>query len=269
MAPLDEQEWALPAQPLQPRAVERIWGRRDLPPGFPSLPGLPVGEIWFDGPQGAPLLVKHLFTADKLSVQVHPEGKDEAWYVLAARPGAVIGLGLKAPVSREALRAAALNGSLPQLVHWRLVRAGDAYYSPAGTIHAIGAGLSLIEVQQNFDRTLRLYDYGRPRPLQLDEALAVAVREPWRPPFEPAALGPGRQVLAAGGKFVLERRTAGCAIPGDALVVPVADGGSLDGRALKTGSVWAVMGEAALAGEVDVLVAYDGADVRAESLRAA
>lgn len=259
----------MPAQPLQPRAVERVWGRRDLPPGFPTLPGLPVGEIWFDGAADAPLLVKQLFTAEKLSVQVHPEGKDEAWFVLAAEPEAVIGLGLKQEVSRDALRAAALNGSLPQLLHWRPVRAGDFYYSPAGTIHAIGAGLSLIEVQQNFDRTLRLYDYGRPRPLQLDEALAIALREPWRRPFAPVVPEPGREILVAEGSFVLERRTCGGAINDDALVIPIADGGALDGRPLKAGSVWSVTGEASLAGDVDALVAHEGAEVRMVGAEAA
>jgi mannose-6-phosphate isomerase len=260
----------VPSQRLQPRAVERVWGRRDLPPGFPAAPDpdARLGEIWFEGVAEA-LLVKHLFTAERLSIQVHPEGKDEAWYVLAAAPGAVIGIGLREDVSGEALRAAALDGSIESLVAWLPVRAGDSFYSPAGTIHAIGGGLSLIEVQQNFDRTLRLYDYGRPRELHVDEAVAVATRRPWSPPFAPVTLAPGRQVLAAGGRFVLERWTAGGAVRGDAVVVPIRSGGSIDGCKLEAGSAWSVRRGASLAGRVDALVAYEGADIRAAARRAA
>ena len=116
--------------------VERVWGRTDIPAGFPRLgDDVPVGEIWFEPPADAALLVKYLFTAERLSIQVHPDdaaararglprGKDEAWYVLDAEPGARIGLGLTHEVSREALRAAALDGSIEQLLDWRPVRPG-------------------------------------------------------------------------------------------------------------------------------------------------
>jgi len=244
----------VPSHRLQPRAVERVWGRRDLPPGFPALPcaDAPIGEIWFDAPAASPLLVKHLFTAEKLSVQVHPAGKDEAWFVLSAEPGAAIGIGLREPVSAQRLRAAALDGSIEQLVDWRPVSAGDFFYSPAGTIHAIGGGLNLIEIQQSLDCTYRLHDYGRGRALHLDQAIAVAARRPWSPSFEPVG-----QVLAAGGEFSVERWTTGGEIGGDAVVVPLAAGGSIDGEALAAGAVWLVEGGAAIAGEgIDLLVAY-------------
>lgn len=260
----------MPSLRLQPRAVERIWGRRDLPPGFPALAdaNAPVGEIWFEAPGDPQLLVKHLFTSERLSIQVHPDeaaaaarglarGKDEAWFVLFAEPGAVIGLGLRETVSPAALRAAALDGGIESLVDWRPVRAGDFFYSPAGTVHAIGGGVSLIEIQQNLDLTFRLYDYGRPRELHLDEAVAVAKPGRWSPPFDPVMAGPGREILAAGGAFAVERWTAGGAVTGDALVVPIATGGAIDGAGLAAGSVWSVQGGAAIAGEgIDLLVAW-------------
>ena len=272
----------MPSQPLQPRAVERVWGRRDLPPGFPAAPDpeARLGEIWFDGADAGDLLVKHLFTSEKLSVQVHPgdvqaralghgHGKDEAWYVLSAEPGAVIGLGLREKVTRAQLAGAARDGSIERLIDWRPVAAGDFFYSPGGTIHAIGGGLSLIEIQQNLDLTYRFYDYGRPRPLHIDEAVAVATPGPWSPPFAPVAAAPGRQVLAAGGRFVIERWTGGGPVRGEALVVPIRSGGSIDGRKLEAGSAWSVRRGAALAGRVDALIAYQGSEIRAAAKRAA
>jgi len=241
------------ARRLRATPVERIWGRRDLPPGFPRPPGdEPIGEIWFEPPDGAELLVKYLFTSERLSIQVHPDdaaaraggharGKDEAWYVIDAEPGAVIGLGLTREVSRGALRQAALDGSIENLLDWRPVATGDLLYSPAGTIHAIGAGIALIEVQQNVDLTYRLYDYGRPRELHLDEAVAVAKPGPWAPPSRSA--------------FTLERLDAACALDDGAVAVPLRSGGAIDGEPLVAGSVWSVVGSSALSGDVDVLVA--------------
>jgi len=259
-------------RPLPRRHVERVWGRRDLAGPFQPPPGAsePIGEIWFEDSPEAALLVKYLFTSERLSIQVHPDdeaarargyarGKDEAWYVVAAEPGAVIGLGLTRAVSREALAAAALDGSIEELLDWRPVAAGEFFYSPAGTVHAIGAGLSLVEIQQNLDLTYRLYDYGRPRELHVEDAVAVADPRPWTPPFAPVEAAPGRTILAAGGAFVLERWTqaAGRAatVPEGTVLVPLAGGGA--------GAVWAAAGDVALAGPVDLLAAYPGAEVRA------
>ena len=235
--------------------VERVWGRTDIPAGFPRLEdGVPVGEIWFETAPDAPLLVKYLFTAERLSIQVHPDdaaarargfprGKDEAWYILDAEPDARIGLGLTHQVSREALRAAALDGSIESLLDWRPVGAGELLYSPAGTVHAIGGGISLVEIQQNLDLTYRLYDYGRPRELHLDDGIAVATTGPWQPSPAPA--------------FQIERWTESRAVAGPAVVVPLAAAGTIDGQDLTTGTCWAVDGEAKIAGEgVDLLVAF-------------
>ena len=201
---------------------------------------------------GDALLVKYLFTAERLSIQVHPDdaapragpsARQGRGLVRAldAEPGATIGLGLREPVSREALRAAALDGSIEQLLDWRPVDAGDFFYSPAGTIHAIGGGISLIEIQQNLDLTYRLYDYGRPRELHLDEAMAVAT---------PGALVAAVRVRAGrdprGGRRLRRRALdGGRRIRGDAVVVPLASGGSIDGEPLAAGGVWLVEAGAA------------------------
>lgn len=178
------------------REVEKPWGRDVLPAPFTAPPkdsgAKRIGEIWFEPPAALPqLLVKYIFTSEALSVQVHPsnaetvlrglgkQGKEECWLIVDAEPGAVLGIGFKEPVSPEAMRAAAEDGSIEQLMQWHKVRAGDFFYIPAGTVHAIGAGISLIEVQQNSDITYRLYDYGRPRELHLDEGIAVAKGEPY------------------------------------------------------------------------------------------
>lgn len=168
------------------RLVEKPWGRDRLPTGFPDTGGAKLGELWFEPPAALDqLLVKYIFTSEALSVQVHPSdaqrpghGKEECWLVIDAEPGACLGIGLREPADPATLRAAALSGAIEQMLEWHPVRAGDFFYIPANTVHAIGAGVTLIEVQQNSDVTYRLYDYGRPRELHLDEGLAVARGEP-------------------------------------------------------------------------------------------
>lgn len=177
------------AYPLSTRMVEKVWGRDMLPPQFAATDGRRIGEIWFEPPQELDsLLVKFLFTSEKLSVQVHPsdaqaqageQGKEECWLVLEADPDALIAIGLRQQMSAEEMRRAAEDGSIEEMLEWYPVQAGDFFYLPAGTIHAIGGGLSLVEVQQNSDTTFRLYDYGRPRELHLDRAIDVAQRTPY------------------------------------------------------------------------------------------
>jgi mannose-6-phosphate isomerase len=132
-----------------------------------------------------PVLIKYLYTSERLSIQVHPDnlqarsaghpcGKDEMWIVLDAEPGASIGLGLRRECSTQEFADAVEDGSVVDLVDWRPVRIGDVIYNEAGTVHAAGAGLVLLEVQQSVDLTYRLYDYGRPRELHLDEGLKVS-----------------------------------------------------------------------------------------------
>jgi mannose-6-phosphate isomerase len=94
--------------------------------------------------------------------------------VLRADPGAQLAIGFREPINGELLRAASLSGEIEQLLNWVEVQAGDAFFIPAGTVHAIGGGLALCEVQQHSDITYRLYDYGRPRELHLEKAVQVA-----------------------------------------------------------------------------------------------
>jgi mannose-6-phosphate isomerase len=137
-----------------------------------------------DGRPEFPLLVKMLFPSDKLSVQVHPDdahaqamgqprGKTECWYVLEAEPGAAVALGLREGADADAVRAAVADGSLEGLLQQVPVTAGDMVFVDAGTVHAIGPGVVLLETQQTSDTTFRLYDYGRPRELHLEQGLRV------------------------------------------------------------------------------------------------
>lgn len=195
---------------LPTRRIEKPWGAQALPAAFPPpAPGERIGEIWFEPPPELDgLLVKYLFTEEKLSIQVHPPGdagKEECWLVIAAEPGATIGIGFTREVSAEEMRQAALDGSIEDLLAWREVRAGDYIYIPAGTVHAIGAGLCLAEVQQNNDVTYRLYDYGRPRELHLDEAVAVAHGGPHDPALRRALPQRGQVALAEGPRFRIDR----------------------------------------------------------------
>ncbi len=199
---------------LPTRMVEKVWGRTALPEPFAAPDAARIGEIWFEPPPELPqLLVKYLFTSEKLSVQVHPsdanalpgeDGKEECWLVLDAEPGAQLAIGFDETVSPEQIEAAARDGSIEGLLTWHDVAPGDVYFLPAGTVHAIGPGLSLVEVQQNSDTTFRLYDYGRPRELHLDRALAVADCGPYAPEHSGTVDERGQTLIDA-PHFRLER----------------------------------------------------------------
>jgi mannose-6-phosphate isomerase len=172
------------------REVEKPWGKDDLPKPFVAPAGKRIGEVWFEPPAELPeLLVKYIFTSEALSVQVHPtdaqtiadglgrQGKEECWYIIDAEPGAKLGIGFIEDIDGETMRHAALDGSIEHLLKWYEVKPGDFFYIPANTVHAIGAGIGLIETQQNSDITYRLYDYGRPRELHLEKGVKVASGE--------------------------------------------------------------------------------------------
>ncbi|HVP52283.1 MAG TPA: type I phosphomannose isomerase catalytic subunit [Terriglobales bacterium] len=203
---------------LRPEFVERPWGARDLSPIYPEHPcGEPVGEVWLTGDDNRvangplagrtlgelcrqygralvgesaretdrfPLLIKFLFSREKLSVQVHPDdetarraglpcGKTECWYVVTAEPGAQVALGLKSGVTREQLARAIRSVQAEELLNWVDIHAGEMIYVDAGTVHTIGPGAVLLETQQNSDTTYRLYDYGRPREIHVEQGLAA------------------------------------------------------------------------------------------------
>ncbi len=203
------------------RVVHKPWGSNALKPwSNVDASGDAVGELWFeraDTDAAAPsLLFKLLFTTDRLSIQVHPDdtfaraiglrsGKSEAWYVLSANPGAQIGIGLTHRVTPQELHASIRNGSIVDLLHWQPVAQGDSFFIPAGTIHAIGAGIVLAEIQQNSDATFRLFDYGSQRELHEDNGVAVANTGPLRVISDPTRLTSARTVLVADRHFILEQ----------------------------------------------------------------
>lgn len=249
---------------LEPSFRERVWGQEDLSCLYASRPAVParVGEVWLtaddnriaNGPWAGktlgdlcrscgpgllghaassnsaafPLLVKFVFTLDKLSVQVHPSdeyarqaegcsGKTEMWHVLKAAPGARLAVGFRkglARPDRAAMLQAIQSGAVQDMLDWIHVRDGDTFFIPAGTVHAIGPGLVICEIQQNSDITYRLYDYnrlgtdGRPRELHVNKALDVMQ---WRTsggrtnPVEHTAHQGTRHCLAACPYFATEK----------------------------------------------------------------
>src|SRR5438477_2976564 len=211
----------MPTEHAAVRVVHKPWGVSDLQP-WSSIDGTDdaVGELWFErADKNAPiptLLLKLLFTSKPLSIQVHPDdtfaramgmpnGKSEAWYIISAEPDAKIGIGLKHRVTPQELRASIRNGSIVELVQWRPVAQGDVIFIPAGTIHALGAGIVLAEIQQHSDATFRLFDYGRGRELHEDDGVAVANAWPARSADKPAHFSIERTILVASRHFVFEK----------------------------------------------------------------
>jgi mannose-6-phosphate isomerase len=212
---------------LRPIVQERIWGVEELPAWYAQPEaGKRIGEVWLtaescvaaDGSwQGKslaemaklhpeamggaefPLLIKVLLPREKLSVQVHPNdaeaqamglprGKSECWYVLSAESGATVAVGFREEISSEQIREAIANGTLEDKLKYLPVKAGDMVYVDAGTVHAIGPGMVVLETQQYSDVTYRLYDYGRPRELHVDAGLAVSKTKTAAGLVEPVAM---------------------------------------------------------------------------------
>lgn len=161
--------------------------------------GQTLGELWEKQPElfgghatgeAFPLLIKILDANDDLSIQVHPDdayarthgdnyGKTESWYILSAQPGAKLYYGHSAQ-TREELAEAVKNGHIDDVLKTVDVHAGDFFYVPAGTLHALGAGVLALETQQSSDLTYRFYDFdrvdattGQKRDLQIDQAVEV------------------------------------------------------------------------------------------------
>lgn len=202
---------------MQPAFDPRPWGTLDLSAIYPNHKfDQRIGEAWLTGdncvvangplakrsladlskefgaelvgtaapdPRRFPLLMKFLFTEEKLSVQVHPDdataqrfgepwGKTECWYVAHAKPGSRIAIGLKVGVTLAQFERAIHDKSAEELLNWVNIYQGEMIYVAAGTVHTVGTGAVLLETQQQSDTTYRLYDYGRPRPLHLERGLA-------------------------------------------------------------------------------------------------
>jgi mannose-6-phosphate isomerase len=213
---------------IEPVFSERLWGSHSLAPLFPEMRDLNplIGEAWltgvdcriangpfteqtlgqawkemtsawrgaeFAGVADFPLLLKFIFPADKLSIQVHPDdtyaaaheaaaggrGKTEMWYVVSAEPGARLLAGLKPGASKEKLLAALADHTLEDLFQSHGAHAGDTFFIPAGMPHTIGPQMVICEVQEYSDLTYRIYDYdrhdgnGKPRELHVEKALDV------------------------------------------------------------------------------------------------
>jgi mannose-6-phosphate isomerase len=153
-----------------------------------------LGNTYGDGQ--FPLLIKLLFPKEKLSVQVHPDdamaqkygeprGKTECWYALDAAPGAHVALGIKLGVTPEQIRAGIESSTLEDLLEMVPVAKNDMLFVDAGTVHAMGPGVVILETQQTSDLTYRMYDYGRARELHLDksfEAMRLKTRAGKIPP---------------------------------------------------------------------------------------
>lgn len=288
---------------LTPEFHKRVWGVRDLAPWFPHVrPEQPVGEAWLtagsiqtahglfhdvlarDGERllGAPcsycpLLLKFLYTAERLSVQVHPSdeyarahhnclGKTEAWYVVDAEPDAAVALGFRETLTPEEVRRRLADGTFMEVLQWHPAKAGDVFLVPAGTVHAIGAGLRIVEVQQHSDITYRLYDYGRPRELHLDHGLAVASLESYGVVNTPRPLTAECTLLTESDYFTMElwdfRGSVTCYLPTPYfhLLVPLRGRARMGAADIAPGEAWLVpapIDELRLESEdAAVLVAY-------------
>jgi len=201
---------------LPRRAFTKVWGTPRTEPWFNNVNHEQIGEVWFESPPDTPLLIKFLFTAESLSIQVHPDdeyaranhncpGKTEMWHILRADQGAKIAIGPRRRITREELAAAAGKPEILDLLNWVEVRPGDTFFIPAGTIHALGGGLALCEIQQLSDVTYRLYDYGRDRELHIAQSLEVSRLEPGGERREPVAIESGRELLAECRYFRTEK----------------------------------------------------------------
>lgn len=244
---------------LTPSFREKVWGSTKLGPWFPDA-DRKIGEVWFEGVDDLPLLIKFIFTTEKLSVQVHPgdeyarlhhgsRGKTEMWHILAAEPGAQIAAGFREPLSAEQFREAALSGAIESELRWFDAKAGDTFFIPAGTVHAIGAGLVLCEIQQLSDVTYRLYDYGRPRELHLEHGSTVSDLGCW---------DPRRSADVSCEYFATSLVRDGLRTRAD-LLIALEGAGTVAGEAVRAGEVWYVDGEAVeIGGDLTLLAVSEG-----------
>lgn len=163
-----------------------------------------------------PLLIKFLFPREKLSVQVHPDdecaqkhgepcGKTECWYVVEAEPTAQVALGLKPGTTREQFERSISENRAEELLNWVNLERGDLIYVDAGTVHTLGPGSIILETQQNSDTTYRLYDYGRPRELHLEQGLDAMKAQTNAGKCKPVRVSEDEEELTASECFVVRR----------------------------------------------------------------
>jgi len=235
---------------LTPSYREKVWGKTRLSPWHPDS-ATPIGEVWYLGPEPLPILVKMLFTSERLSVQVHPadgedgpHGKTEMWHVLEAEPGAAVALGFREAITRERLIESCRTGEIEQLVQWTPVKPGDTIFNAAHSVHAIGAGVVFFEIQQNSDITYRLWDYGRGREMHIEKGAAVADLGVHQGLSRPKPLARNRWELARCPYFVtelvhLEAAQRVDAAPRNCQMWLVVSGhGTIGAEAFSPGQVW-------------------------------
>ena len=187
-----------------------------------------MGEL--DAHGGFPLLVKYLDAQTNLSVQVHPSAeyaarhpeallKTEAWYVVEAAPGALIYAGIREGVTPEQFAALARTGEIESVMAAIPVKPGDCYNLPSGTVHALGGGVLVAEVQTPSDTTFRLYDWGRTgRELHIEQAIECAAVGPLEIPRQPDSPAAGVERLMVTEFFTIDRRVG--PVDGSALGLP-------------------------------------------------
>ena len=187
--------WVLSSHPDGPSVIKGgDYNGMAFPDYLAKLGGKAVGTLGEKFEQ-FPMLIKLIDAEQNLSVQVHPSdeyalehegqyGKTEMWVVLDAVPGAYLYYGFEREVTKEEFAARIADGTLTSILHKAPVKKGDVFFIPAGTLHAIGEGLVIAEIQQNSNVTYRVYDYdrvgadGRPRPLHVEKALEVTDLHP-------------------------------------------------------------------------------------------
>lgn len=257
--------------------------------------GMPFSDIIKDHPEYLgtngnkfpffPLLIKLIDAKNNLSVQVHPNdeyamktegefGKTECWYILDCEPDSEIIFGFKKEISKDVFRRSVEDGTFLQYVNREKVKKGDLFFIEAGTLHAIGKGILLAEIQQNSNITYRVYDYGRlgadgrPRPLHIENAIEVTECVPPKPESKGAGVpeiydGFTKQPLVKCDLFTTDKYTSHGSFTLNAddtsfVSLLITDGsGEIDGLNVKKGDslfVPARYGKFSLSGNFDVIV---------------
>ncbi len=195
------ESWELSAHPDGPSVVQGGEFEGLTFPDYLKTKGREVLGLNCDQFEDFPVLIKFIDAKKNLSVQVHPSdvfalehehqyGKTECWYILDAAPGAGLYLGLKEKLSKEEFESRIRDNTLLEALYFQPVKPGEMYFIKSGTLHAIGEGVLLAEIQQNSNVTYRVYDFGRvgtdgkPRPLHIDKAIAVSDLSGVRPVYD-------------------------------------------------------------------------------------
>lgn len=224
-----------------------------------------------------PTLTKFIDARENLSVQVHPSddyalmnegqfGKTEMWYVVEAEEGAGLYMGLKEKCTPEVFSAAVKDGTVEDLLSFKEVKRGDVYFIPSGTIHAIGAGVLIFEIQQNSTLTYRLYDYmrrdkdGNLRELHVDKAMKVSLLEPYEPVVyedEPEeVIGKCEYFKTSKYKLKLSKKTFNVTETSFLSITCVGGNGKVEGEKLSLGDTVfcpAGAGEVTVSGDLEII----------------